>query len=330
MIADAVAAVIVLVSTAYAALAGADFGGGIWDLLAGPAGRGAAPRRRIDESITPVWESNHVWLIIAVVVFWTGFPAAFAAIFTTLFIPLSVAALGHCAARRRVRVPLPGAHAPLAGGGVFAIASLLTPFFMGTVIGSVVTGRVRGHGDPANSWVNPTSLLTGALFVAVSAYLAAVYLTVDSERAGDAGLRRYFTRRGAGSRGHLGDPGRGHHGGAAFQRSPGVQPPDHWARAAAGGGLGAGRAAVLVLLALDRTRLARALAVAAVAAVVFGWAIAQYPLLIPPHLTIAAAAPTATETTELLVVGIIVILVAPSFALLFSLAQRGTLREPEA
>lgn len=85
-----------------------------------------------------------------------------------------------------------------------------------------------------------------------------------------------------------------------------------------------------MLLALDRTRLARALAVAAVAAVVFGWAIAQYLLLIPPHLTIAAAAPTATETTELLVVGIIVILVAPSFALLFSLAQRGTLREPEA
>lgn len=197
MITDAVPTVIVLVSTAYAALAGADFGGGIWDLLAGSAGRGAAPRRRIDESITPVWESNHVWLIIAVVVLWTGFPAAFAAIFTTLFIPLSVAALGIVlrgagfAFRSQVRT----LRWQAAAGGVFAIASLLTPFFMGTVMGSVVTGRVRGHGDPANSWVNPTSLLTGALFVAVSAYLAAVYLTVDSERAGDAGLRRYFTRR---------------------------------------------------------------------------------------------------------------------------------------
>lgn len=94
MIADTVAAVLVLVAIAYATLAGADFGGGIWDLLAGSAGRGAAPRRRIDHSITPVWESNHVWLIIVVVVLWTGFPAAFGSIFTTLFVPLSVAALG--------------------------------------------------------------------------------------------------------------------------------------------------------------------------------------------------------------------------------------------
>jgi cytochrome d ubiquinol oxidase subunit II len=70
VIADVVAAVLLVVSTAYAALAGADFGGGAWDLLAGSATGGAAVRRRIDQSITPVWESNHVWLIIAVVVLW--------------------------------------------------------------------------------------------------------------------------------------------------------------------------------------------------------------------------------------------------------------------
>jgi cytochrome d ubiquinol oxidase subunit II len=94
VIADTVAAVLVLVAIAYAALAGADFGGGIWDLLAGSTTRGRAPRERIDHSITPVWESNHVWLIIMVVVLWTGFPIAFGWIFTTLFVPLSVAALG--------------------------------------------------------------------------------------------------------------------------------------------------------------------------------------------------------------------------------------------
>ena len=94
MIPDIVAAVLVLVITAYAALAGADFGGGVWDLLAGGAAAGAPARQRIDRSIGPVWESNHVWLIIALVLLWTGFPVAFAWIFTTLFVPLSVAALG--------------------------------------------------------------------------------------------------------------------------------------------------------------------------------------------------------------------------------------------
>jgi cytochrome d ubiquinol oxidase subunit II len=94
MIADTLAAVIIAVTTGYAALAGADFGGGIWDLIAGSAARGEVPRRRIDRSITPVWEANHVWLIVAVVLLWTGFPVAFAAIFTTLFVPLSVAGLG--------------------------------------------------------------------------------------------------------------------------------------------------------------------------------------------------------------------------------------------
>lgn len=331
MIADTVAAVLVLVSTAYAALGGADFGGGIWDLLAGPAARGAEPRARINESITPVWESNHVWLIIALVVLWTGFPPAFAAIFTTLFIPLSVAALGIVlrgsgfAFRAQVR----SVRWQAAAGGVFAISSLLTPFFLGTVIGSVVTGRVRVHGDPASAWVNPTSLLTGALFVAVSAYLAAVYLTVDSERAGEHGLRRYFTRR-ALAAGVLSGILAAVTMAVLHSTAPRVFTSLTTGRALplvvvsvlAG-------AAVLALLALDRPRLVRPLAIVAVAAVVFGWAIAQYPQLVPPHMTIAAAAaPPATGATELVVVGIIVVLVVPSFALLFRLAQRGTLREP--
>jgi cytochrome d ubiquinol oxidase subunit II len=200
VIADTVAAVLIVVSTGYAALAGADFGGGIWDLLAGSATRGQAPRRRIDQSIAPVWEANHVWLIIAVVVLWTGFPAAFAAIFTTLFVPLSMAAFGivlrgtSFAFRGQVRTLR--WQAVYGGVFVFAFASLLTPFFLGTVVGAVVTGRVLGTaGDPVSSWVNPTSLLTGVLFVAVSAYLAAVYLAVDSDHADQQELRRYFTRR---------------------------------------------------------------------------------------------------------------------------------------
>ena len=331
MIADVVAAVLLVVSTAYAALAGADFGGGVWDLLAGSAAGGAAVRHRIDQSITPVWESNHVWLIIAVVVLWTGFPAAFGAIFTTLFVPLSVAALG---------IVLRGSGFAFRGevrsvfwqqvyGGIFAIASLLTPFFLGTAVGSVVTGRVRGTaGDPVSSWVNPTSLLTGALFVATGAYLAAVYLAVDSERAGQPELRRYFTRRARAA---------GLVTGALAAVTMAVL---HVTAAPVFTELTTGRGlplvivsvlsglAVLILLQADRIRLVRPAAGLAVAAVVWGWAVAQYPRLLPPRLTItAAAAPAATEAAELVVVGVIALLVVPSFVVLFRLTLSGRLGE---
>src|SRR4029078_7053656 len=142
--AAAVAAVLWTGVTAYAVFAGADFGAGFWSLIAGRGERGTRARALIDEAIGPVWEANHVWLIFVVVVLWTAFSSAFAAIFSTLFIPLSLAALGivlrgagfafHHTARR------PG------GRGVatflFGASSLLTPFFMGTVIGAIAGGRV--------------------------------------------------------------------------------------------------------------------------------------------------------------------------------------------
>jgi cytochrome d ubiquinol oxidase subunit II len=333
MIPNIVAAVLLLVITAYAALAGADFGGGVWDLLAGSAAAGAAPRRRIDRSIGPVWESNHVWLIIALVLLWTGFPIAFAWIFTTLFVPLSVAALGIVlrGAGFAFRSQVETLRWQRVSGGIFALASVATPFFLGTAIGAIVTGRVHGaEGDPVSSWVNPTSLLTGALFVATSAYLAAVYLATDSERAGEPGLRRYFTRRALAAAVVTGLL-------AAITMAV-----LHTTAARVFSILTTGRAlplvvisvlagaAVLVLLALDQTRLIRVLAALAVTAVIWGWALAQYPLLLPPRLTIhAAAAPAGAGVAELVVVAIIVVLVGPSFVLLFSLAHRGTLGEPD-
>jgi cytochrome d ubiquinol oxidase subunit II len=331
MIGDTVAAVIVLVATAYAVLAGADFGGGIWDLLAGGAEVGREARHRIDRSITPVWESNHVWLIIAIVVLWTGFPVAFADIFTTLFVPLSVAGLGivlrGCGFAFRAQVR--SLRWQAVTGGVFAVSSVLTPFFLGTVIGAIATGQVRGAaGDPVASWTNLTSLLTGGLFVVAGAYLAAVYLAVDSERDGEAALRTYFVRRAVAA---------GVAAGVLAAITMAVlrtTAKPLFTELVTGRGLPlvvisvVAGAAVLVALWLDVTRLIRPLAALAVAAVIWGWAISQYPDLLPPRLTIAqAAAPSATLATELVVVGIIVVLVAPSFALLFRLAQSGKLAE---
>jgi len=83
MAADVVGGILLAGITLYAVLGGADFGGGLWDLLAGTTARGRAPRALIDESITPVWEANHVWLVFDLVIFWTAFPHAFAAVMTS-------------------------------------------------------------------------------------------------------------------------------------------------------------------------------------------------------------------------------------------------------
>src|SRR4051795_13311624 len=189
---------------AYGLFGGADFGAGIWDLLAGGTRRGARQRDLIEHSIGPVWEANHVWLIFVLVVLWTGFSTAFESVFSTLFIPLSLAALGivlrgsgfafHKTARRLEGRSL--------AERLFGVSSLLTPFFMGTVVGAVASGRVpvgNAQGDPLTSWLNPVSLVIGALFVATSAYLAAVFLVSDARRAGAPDLERYFTTRAIGA-----------------------------------------------------------------------------------------------------------------------------------
>src|SRR5690348_12128682 len=184
----------------YAVFGGADFGAGFWSLLAGGGEGGRRPRELIDWAIGPVWEANHVWLIFVLVVLWTGFPSAFEAIFSTLFIPLSLAAFGivlrgagfafqHTARRARGRA---------FARTLFGASSLFTPFFMGTVVGAIVGGRVpvgNAAGDLVTSWVNTLSLVTGALFVATGAYLASVFLVSDARRADTPDLERYFTRR---------------------------------------------------------------------------------------------------------------------------------------
>ena len=223
---------------------GADFGGGIWDLLAGGAEAGREVRHRIDRSITPVWESNHVWLIIAIVVLWTGFPVAFADVFTTLFVPLSVAGLGivlrGCAFAFRAQVR--SLRWQTVTGGVFALSSLLTPFFLGTVVGAVVTGQVRGtSGDPVGSWTNLTSLLTGGLFVVTGAYPRRRLPRRRLRTRWGRGAAHLLRPAGGGGRGRRGRAGRDHDGGATYYCQAFVHRTHRWARTAAGGHLGSGR-----------------------------------------------------------------------------------------
>ena len=145
--ADVVAVILWIGVTLYAVFGGADFGGGMWDLLAGQSERGERARWLIDRSIAPVWEANHVWLIFVLVVLWTAFPTVFSAIMTTLYIPLALAALGIVlrGAGFAFRHALPGPVRRPATR-VFGISSVLTPFFMGTVVGAVASGEVPADG----------------------------------------------------------------------------------------------------------------------------------------------------------------------------------------
>src|SRR5215469_12513656 len=199
-LADLVAAVFLLAVTAYAVLGGADFGAGFWDLLAGGTREGARPRELINRAVGPVWEVNHVWLVFCLVVLWTAFPPAFGSIMTTLSIPLSLALLGIVlrGAGFAFRHEAEQASRQRFLGGVFAIASVVTPFFFGTVIGGIASGRVpvgNAAGDLITSWLNPTSVTIGLLAVAAAAYLAAVFLVTDAHRMVDPDLEEYFRDR---------------------------------------------------------------------------------------------------------------------------------------
>jgi cytochrome bd ubiquinol oxidase subunit II len=328
---DVAAVGLLLGVLAYAVFGGADFGAGFWDLTAGGAARGRRARALIDRSLGPVWEANHTWLIYCLVVFWSGFPTAFAAVTTTLYLPLGLAVLGIVLrgsgfAFRKVLVRTD--HQRVAGA-TFAISSVVTPFFFGTVAGGIASGRVpaQGHGDAVRSWVNPTSVLTGALAVAVCAYLAAVFLTADARTAGDGGLETWFRRRawaaawftGALSIAGLAVVYADAH--RMFTHLLGPALPAVIISVLAG-------AAALGLLRRSAPRLVRVLAAIAVAALVIGWGIAQYPYLLGTHTDIAsAAAPHGTLVALAVILVAAILLVVPSFLLLYVLQQRARLYE---
>jgi cytochrome d ubiquinol oxidase subunit II len=338
--ADVAAAILWVGATAYALFGGADFGGGFWDLVAGDAEKGERPRALIQRSLTPVWEANHVWLIFCLVVLWTAFPPAFSAIMTTLYVPLALAAVGIVlrGSGFAFRKSIEGLQGRRAAGATFALSSVVTPFFMGTVVGAIAAGNVPagGEGDAFSSWTRPLPLLTGAMFVATGAYLAAVFLVGDARRAGEADLERYFVRRAlaaaavAGLAAAFGLLELHSEARYVFDRLTAEGLPLVILSALCG----------IALLALllgpagqegsarrhAGRRLLRPLAGGAVVAVIWGWGVAQFPYLLPTSLRIdQAAAPGATLDIVLIVFAIAAVLVIPALGLLYTLSQRDLL-----
>jgi cytochrome d ubiquinol oxidase subunit II len=316
--------------TAYALFAGADFGAGIWDLVAGNAERGERPRALIDHSIGPVWEANHVWLIFCLVVLWTAFPEAFASITLTLFVPLTLAALGivlrgsgfafrKAVTRTRDRRNF---------GAAFALSSVIVPFSMGAVAGAIASGRVPSGGkagDPVSSWINPTSIIGGLLAISVCAYLSAVYLVWDAHRLGNPALREYFRLRAivaAVISGVIAFVG------IFVFHSDAKYLFDGLTSRALPLVIISGVCGVTSLLMLlrDSTTWARLFSVGAVAAVVVGWGVAQWPYLLPESLKVSqAAAPTGTLEAVLVVFVLAAVLILPALGLLYTLDQKSLL-----
>lgn len=306
---------------AYVLTGGADFGGGVWDFLAfGP--RAGRQRRLIAEVIAPIWEANHVWLIVVIVLFFTAFPTAFAAVAVALHIPLTAMLIG---------IVLRGSafifrsltrtddRAYQRWSRVFAVASAITPVMLGVIVGTVASGRVRLARPPDffGPWLKPFPFAVGFFTLFLFAYLAAVYLTLE---APDPDLRGDFRRRAwlalALSAGAAV---------ACLALAEAGAPPVFnslrqagWSKplVALTSALAIGSAAALWK---ERYAWARVLAGATATGVLWGWALSQHPYVVVPDLTFAAAAAPASvlrPVLALLLVGAII--VAPAFACLYT------------
>jgi cytochrome d ubiquinol oxidase subunit II len=336
---ELVAGILVLALNAYLLTGGADFGGGVWDLLAsGP--RRDAQRALVAEQIGPIWEANHVWLVLVVVILFTAFPPAFATLGIVLHVPLSLMLVG---------IVLRGSSFVFRSYGarddatqrrwsrVFAGASVVTPVLLGIVVGAIASGAVGraaaslptddapGAAAPLFAtifiapWLAPFPLTIGALALAAFALLAATYLAVAAR---EAALREDFRRRALGAAlavvivaaaglvvAHREAPGLGRSLTAGWALFP----------------AGAAGAALLAGYALVKRRwsLARIAAALEVSLILWGWVAAQYPLLIPPSETVsAAAAPRVTLTLLLYALAGGGVILLPALAWLFRLFGR--------
>ncbi|MHB2025904.1 MAG: cytochrome d ubiquinol oxidase subunit II [Elusimicrobiota bacterium] len=309
----------------YVITGGADFGGGVWDLLAlGP--RAGRQREVIARAIAPIWEANHVWLIAAIVLFFTAFPAAFATVTITLNIPLSLMLIGivlrgsafifRSLTRERNQ-------AYQRWSLVFAVSSMATPIMLGITIGAIASGRIKSADAPdlLRPWLAPFPLAVGLLALALFAFLAAVYLAMETQ---EPDLRGDFRKR----------------AGLALGASAILAAACFWlARSGAPllfqnmrharwttpliaftAALAAGSATALRK---ELCWLARLFSAATVSGVLWGWALAQYPYLVVPDFSLANTAAPASVLRPVL--GVLVVgtaLVTPAFVYLYAVFKR--------
>jgi len=325
MLETLIAAVMLASLILYALMGGADYGGGMWDLVAsGP--RAQHQRHAIVESIGPIWEANHVWLVLVIVLLFTGFPGAFSVIMIALHIPVAAMLIGivlrgsafvfrkydstEDAVQRRWST-------------IFGIASFYTPFFQGLTLGALTTGDIHFVGDRVTTgffagWLTPFALTCGLFALALFAFLAATYMTVDTQDQPD--LQNDFRLRAIWAEAALIPLAI-----IVFVTSKYGAPEmfhgltNWWAPLLLGWTALSAITATLALWA-RRFYLARIAAVAQVTFILLGWGLAQFPHLVTPDVTIQnAAAPESTLKLLLLALGAGAVVLLPSLICLFQI-----------
>ena len=335
-----VAGVMLISLIIYMLTGGADFGGGIWDLFAtGP--RAKAQRALITQAIAPIWEANHVWLIVIVVLLFVAFPVAFAAISTALHIPLTLMLIGivlrgSAFVFRTYDVQSNTTHRRWSR--VFAVASAITPVMLGITLGAVASGTIHvdvesGQVDTdfISAWFAPFPFAIGLFTLTLCALLAAVYLTLETD---DPALQEDFRRRALIAAVSVGAMAGlsfilSAEGAPAIRRGLGSAPwsiPFH---------VLTGVVALWAIWTLwnRQFRLARILVPIQVTLIVFGWGLAQYPYLVTPDLTFSnTAAPDAVLRPMLIVLGIGGVLLVPAFWYLYAVFKgaAGKTKQTEA
>jgi cytochrome d ubiquinol oxidase subunit II len=328
---ETIVAGIMLVSLIfYALLAGADYGGGVWDLFAFGE-RAKEQRALVAEAISPVWEANHVWLILVIVILFTAFPLAFATAATALHIPLTLMLIGivlrgtaftfrtydskHDRVQRRWSL-------------LFSIASLITPVVLGITLGAIASGTIRVEKGLVTSgffasWLAPFPFAVGFFALALFAFLAAVYLTLET---GDRDLQEDFRRRALVSGVVVGVLAL-----IVFLLAESGAPTVRMGISRSRWALGLHiltaifAAGAFFALLTRRYRLAQICAAAQVSMILTGWAFAQYPFLIEPGITInSAAAPPVTLELLLGALAVGAGLLFPSYYYLFRVFKRET------
>jgi cytochrome d ubiquinol oxidase subunit II len=307
----------------YALLGGADYGGGVWDLFAfGPRAR--EQRKLIAEAISPVWEANHVWLILVIVILFTAFPPAFAAIATALHIPITLLLIGivlRGTAFTFRTYDVQRDDVQRRWSIVFSIASIITPILLGTTLGAIASGTVRVENGAVTSgffrsWLAPFPLAVGFFALALFAFLAAVYLTLEAR---ERKLQEDFRMRAIMSGVAVGLLAL-----TVFMLAKTGAPTVRAGISRSWWALGLHvltaifATSAFVTLWTRRYRTARVCAAAQVTLILLGWAFAQFPHLVEPDLTISSAA--APQITLQLLLGALAagaILLFPSYYYLF-------------
>ena len=328
MLATLIAAIMLASLMLYALMAGADYGGGMWDLLASGV-RAQRQRHAIVEAIAPIWEANHVWLILVIVLLFSAFPRAFSTIMIALHIPITAMLIGivlRGSAFMFRKYDSTADAVQRRWSTVFGVASFFTPFFQGVTLGALTTGDIHLVGNRVTtgffaSWLTPFAFACGLFALALFAFLAATYMTVDTrsepDLQDDFRLRAIWAQIALILLANI-----------VFITSKNGAPlmyhglTNWWAPLLLGWTVLSGITALLALW-FRAFKLARTAAVAQVTLILVGWALAEFPHLVTPDVTIQnAAAPESTLKLLLLALGAGAVVLLPSLLYLFQIFKR--------